>query len=140
MPTGARSVSEPDLRALCDFRFHIRKFLQFSELAARSEGLEPQQHQLLLATKGLEQEPAGPSIRALADCLLIRHHSAVGLIDRMSQRGLVERTHAAGDRRKVLIRLTPEGNRRLERLSAVHREELRQSAPALVAALQALLR
>jgi len=132
------TAEEYDIHALFVFRYQIRKFLHFSESAARGEGLEPQQHQLLLATKALEQE-GPPSIRALADHLFIQHHSAVGLIDRLEERGLVKRVRDEDDRRQVIVRLTAEGERKLHRLSAVHREELRQSAPALVAALQSAL-
>jgi len=135
LPTAA----EYDIRALFVFRYQIRKFLHFSESAARNEGLEPQQHQLLLAMKALEEE-GGPSIRTLADHLFIQHHSAVGLIDRLEERGLVKRMRDEDDRRQVIVRVTAEGERSLHRLSAVHREELRQFAPALVAALQSALR
>jgi len=128
---------ESDLRALCTFRYQIRKFLHFSESAARQEGLEPQQHQLLLSIHGLD---GPPTIRQLADHLLIQHHSAVGLIDRLEERGLVERSRAENDRRQVNVRLTVAGERILQRLSKVHREELRQSAPELVGALQSALR
>ena len=132
-------AEEYDIRALFAFRYQIRKFLHFSESAARDEGLEPQQHQLLLAMKALEEE-FGPSIRTLADYLFIQHHSAVGLIDRLEERGLVKRVRDEDDRRQVIVRLTAEGERTLHRLSAVHREELRQLAPSLVAALQSVLR
>jgi DNA-binding MarR family transcriptional regulator len=128
-----------DLRALFAFRYQIRKFLHFSESAARHEGLEPQQHQLLLAMKALEEE-GQPSIRTLADHLFIQHHSAVGLIDRLVDRGLVKRVPNQADRRQVIVRLTSEGDRILHRLSSIHWEELRQSAPALVTALQSALR
>ena len=127
-----------DYRALGAFRYQIRRFLHFSEAAARAEGLEPQQHQLLLAIRAWE-ENGGPTVRGIADHLLIRHHSAVGLIDRLAERGMVERTRGEEDRRQVRIRLTAEGNRRLDDLSAVHLEELRNSGPVLVEALAALL-
>ena len=140
MPHTARhfDADHAVVRALSAFRYEIRKFLHFSETAAREEGLEPQQHQLMLAILGIE-EPAGPTIRMLADYLLIQHHSAVGLIDRLAERGCVERIRDTEDRREVRIRLTAEGVRKLQRLAGIHREELRQSAPALVAALQAVL-
>ena len=137
MPEPAR-LSSNDYTALGELRFRIRRFLHFSESAARQEGLEPQQHQLLLAVRSLEGAH-GPMIGELADHLLIRHHSAVGLIDRMEERGLIERIRANDDRRQVQVRLTALGAEKLERLSVTHRAELRNSGPALVEALSALL-
>lgn len=137
MPEPA-GLSSNDYMALGEFRFRVRHFLHFSESAARQEGLEPQQHQLLLAVRSLEAAH-GPTIGELADHLLIRHHSAVGLIDRMEERGLIERIRANDDRRQVQVRLTPLGAEKLERLSVTHRAELRNSGPALVEALSALL-
>jgi DNA-binding MarR family transcriptional regulator len=113
--------------------------VHFSETAARAEGLEPQQHQLMLAVRSLDGDE-GPTVGELADYLLVRHHSAVGLIDRLAERGFVERARGADDRRHVRIRLTPEGERKLMRLSEAHRAELRESGPELVRALRELLR
>ncbi len=136
MEPGA--LTSEDYLALGEFRYRIRRFLHFSEFAARQEGLEPQQHQLLLAVRSLQQ-PDPPTIGELADHLLIRHHSAVGLIDRMEERGLIERVRDADDRRQVKVTLTPSGTAKLSRLSEIHRTELRNSGPALVEALGALL-
>jgi DNA-binding MarR family transcriptional regulator len=129
---------DADYRALADIRFQIRRFLHFSEAEAHSEGLEPQQHQLLLAVRALTGS-RGPTIGELADHLFIRHHSAVGLTDRMTERGLVERLRGSDDRRRVRIRLTPQGEITLTRLSSTHRAELLNSGPRLVEALTALL-
>ncbi|HEY1240587.1 MAG TPA: MarR family transcriptional regulator [Bryobacteraceae bacterium] len=134
----APCLTSSDYTALGEFRFRIRHFLHFSESAARQEGLEPQQHQLLLAVRSLEGMN-GPTIRELADHLLVRHHSAVGLIDRMEERGLIERVRGHDDRRQVQVRLTALGAEKLERLSVTHSAELRNSGPALVEALGALL-
>lgn len=131
--------SPSDYAALGELRYRIRHFLRFSELAARQEGLEPQQHQLLLAVRSLE-EPEGPTVGQIADWLLVRHHSAVGLIDRLEDHKLVERVRAAEDRRQVRVRLTAQGEHKLQRLSLSHREELRSSGPRLVEALGELLR
>jgi DNA-binding MarR family transcriptional regulator len=131
-------LSDTDYRDLAEFRFLIRRFLHFSETAAQSEGLQPQQHQLLLATRALTTS-SGPTIGELAAHLLIQHHSAVGLADRLMTRGLVERVRGSGDRRQVRIRLTPDGERTLTRLSNAHRAELLNSGPRLVEALTALL-
>lgn len=132
-------LTSQDYFALGEFRFQIRHFLRFSELAARQEGLEPQQHQLLLALRSLD-ESDGPTIRQLADHLLIRHHSAVGLIDRLAERGLVERVRGASDRREVRVQLTARGEEKLRHLSVIHRAELRNSGPRLVEALGKLLK
>jgi DNA-binding MarR family transcriptional regulator len=138
-PPSANKLADADYRALADFRFQIRQFLHFSELAAHSEGLQPQQHQLLLAARALTVSRA-PTIGELAGHLLIQHHSAVGLTDRLAERGLVERVRGSGDRRQVRIRLTAEGERTLARLSSAHRTELLNSGPRLVVALAGLLR
>jgi DNA-binding MarR family transcriptional regulator len=131
-------MNEADYRALSEFRYQIRRFLHFSEEAARGEGLEPQQHQILLAVRALGDRQ-GPTIGELADHLFIRHHSAVGLVDRLAQHGLVERVRDDDDRRQVRVLLTAEGAARLRRLSAIHREELRTSGPRLVKALRAAM-
>jgi DNA-binding MarR family transcriptional regulator len=131
-------LSPSDYQALGAFRHHIQRFLHFSEAAAKSEGLEPQQHQMLLAIRA-EEPPGGPTVGYLAERLLIRHHSAVGMIDRLEARRLVERVRGDGDRRQVRIHLTAEGKEKLKRLSSVHRAELRNSGPMLVEALAALL-
>lgn len=139
VPLDRTPLSNEDYAALGEFRYQIRRFLHFSEAAARQEELEPQQHQLLLAVRWLKGAQ-GPTIRELADHLLIRHHSVVGLIDRMVERQLIERVRSTGDRRQVRVRLTPRGEAKLKRLSLVHREELRMSGPALVEALAELVR
>src|ERR1051326_8766415 len=112
-------MTQADYRALSEFRYQIRRFLHFSEEAARAEGLEPQQHQMLLAIQALG-EPEPPTIGELADHLVVRHHSAVGLADRLEKRGLVERARGGLDRRQVRLRLTPEGSEKLNRLSKLH--------------------
>ncbi|HVX64997.1 MAG TPA: MarR family transcriptional regulator [Bryobacteraceae bacterium] len=127
-----------DYQVLAEFRFQIRKFLRFSEEAARAAGLEPQQHQFLLAIRGLPRA-AEPTVSELAARLQIRHHSVVELVDRLEDRHLVLRSRSERDRRKVLIRLTPEGERLLRSLEASHREELASAGPALLRALSALL-
>jgi len=123
---------------LGEFRYRIRQFLYFSEEAARQEGLEPQQHQMLLAVRVLA-EASQPTIGLLAEHLLIRHHSAGGLIDRLEERGLVERVRGTTDHRQVRVRLTPAGEEKLGRLSLSHSEELRSSGPMLVEGLRILL-
>src|SRR5215469_2518107 len=96
------NLSESDYQALAEFRYQLRKFSHFSEQAARDAGLEPQQHQLLLAVRGLPGEKTA-SVGQLAHRLQLQHHSAVELISRMVQRGLLERRRDATDLRRVLV-------------------------------------
>lgn len=123
-------VSAGGFRQLAEFRHRIREFLHFSEEAARSRGIEPQQHQLLLAVKGL---PKGirPTVSALSRQLCLRHHSTVELIDRLVEQGALRRRHGNCDHREVLVELTPHGEDLLHRLSVLHWEELQISGPAL---------
>ena len=131
-------LTPADYRALAEFRCQLRRFLRFSEQAARAAGLESQQHQLLLALKGMpEGMPA--TIGALAERLQVRHHTTVGLVDRMEARRLVRRSHAGTDRRQVFVRLTSRGERMLPRLSLSHRAELRSMAPSLLRSLDELV-
>src|ERR1700689_2834124 len=99
-------VSPTQYQALSEFRYCIRKFLHFSENAARAAGLEPQQHQLLLAVKGFAGEGGGPTLGYLAERLQLRHHSTVELIDRMEKRLMVYRRVGEEDRRRVIVGLT----------------------------------
>lgn len=125
-------------RALAELRYRIRCFLMFSENAARSANLEAQQHQLLLVLKALPPEEK-PTVRVVAERLQIRHHSAVALVKRTVERGLVERRTSTQDRREASLRLTPAGKRLLRRLSIAHRAELSSAAPALVDALRTIV-
>jgi DNA-binding MarR family transcriptional regulator len=127
-----------DYRALAEFRYLIRSFLSFSERAARSFGTEPQQHQLLLACKGL---PLGkrPTIGTLAQRLCVEHHTAVALVDKLAAAGLVKRTPSPTDRREVLVEITESGETLLTTLSELHREQLQTVGPQLIEALGAVL-
>ena len=129
-------MTATDYQALAEFRYQIRRFLRFSEQAARRAGLEPAQHQLLLAIKAFTGEP---SVGELAERLQQRHHSVVGLIDRLVECGLVQRSRAQGDRRQVRLRLMPKGETVLRELSLEHRAELGVAGRALTAALRAIL-
>ena len=135
--TGAMTVAE--FRALAEFRYQIRIFLNGSEVAARNADLEPQQYLLLLALRGL---PAGrePNIRELAERMQLRHHSVVELVDRLEHRQLLRRERSRTDRRQVIVRLTPRGEKILTRLAKQRLAELRISAPALVRALSVVIR
>lgn len=131
-------LSPADYRALAEFRYLIRSFLSFSERAARSFGTEPQQHQLLLACKGL---PLGkrPTIGTLAQRLCVEHHTAVALVDKLSAAGLVKRTPSPVDRREVLVEITESGETLLTALSELHREQLQSVGPKLIEALGGVL-
>ena len=135
---NARDISLAGYRQLAEFRYRIRQFLHISEEAARSKGIEPQQHQLLLAVKGLP-EGTRPTVSALSQRLCLRHHSTVELVDRLVEHGGVVRRQSEQDRREVLIELTPHGEELLRQLSVLLREELRVSGPALSASLLAIL-
>ena len=134
----SREISAAGYRQLAEFRYRIRQFLHLSEEAARSKGIEPQQHQVLLAIKGL---PGGsrPTVRMLSERLCLRHHSTVELIDRLVEHGAVARRHSVQDRREVLIELTPHGEELLHQLSVLLWQELRVSGPALSESLLTVL-
>ena len=133
-----RITNTAEYQALAQFRFLIRRYLNNSEKAARSVGLEPQQYMGLLALRGLPENQE-PTIRALAERLQIQHHSAVELVDRMEKRGLFQRERSTRDRRQVLVRVTPRGEKLLSRLVRHRIAELRVAAPELARALQAVL-
>jgi DNA-binding MarR family transcriptional regulator len=120
-----------DYQRLAEFRYLLRCFLEFSESAASSAGLTPRQHQALLALKGVPDDVA-PTIGYLADRLRIRHHSAVELVDRLSDSGMISRGHDPNDRRRVILKLTRTAEARLAKLSASHLEELQHLRPALL--------
>ena len=137
---SSETITELDYASLAEFRYQIRRFLHFSEQAARTAGIEPHQHQLLLALKGLAQPEEPPTIGILAERLQIQHHSAVELVQRLEDRRLISRSRSPADRRQVLIQLTPHGEAELEKLTVCHLAELRTNGPALVAALEGLIR
>jgi DNA-binding MarR family transcriptional regulator len=131
----SKSLTAIDYESLAEFRYQIRRFLRFSEQASRKAGLEPQQHQLMLALKGLPQGTI-PRIGELAERLQIQHHSAVELANRLATGGYVRRHHGEMDRRVVLLSLTPKGEKVLRELSLHHKAELRLRGPELPAALK----
>ena len=130
-------LQQNDYQALAEFRYRIRAFLSFSEHTARSVGLEPQQHQLLLVIKGFGHDNH-LTIGELADKMKLRHHSTVELVNRAEKSGLVARSRSEHDRRHVYVALTERGDSMLRQLSVYHLEELQSSGPALVRALDKL--
>ena len=113
----------PSLHQLAEFRYRLRKFLRFSERAARSKGLTPQQHQLLMGVAGFTGR-GWATIGELAEFLQERHNAVVGLVQRAEGRGLVRKDRATDDRRVVRVRLLAKGESLLTRLTELHRKEL----------------
>jgi DNA-binding MarR family transcriptional regulator len=129
-----RPTNKLDYQALADFRYEIRRFMNFSKLAAHAAGIEPQQHQALLAIKG-QPERSETTVGVLAERLQIRHHSAVELSRRLQAHGWVRRTRGSRDGRVVVLLITSRGEKLLEKLSLSHRDELRTAGPRLLQAL-----
>jgi DNA-binding MarR family transcriptional regulator len=123
-------MRKADYRTLAQFRYLLRKFASFSEAEARAAGLTAQSHQALLAIHGYPG-PGPVTVGALSEQLNIRHHSAVGLVDRLVGRRLVRRSRDGTDGRRVCLALQPEGVHLLRRLSRAHRDELRRVGPTL---------
>ena len=133
-PSGS-SLSDADYRRLLHLRTRLRGFLRWSEGQARSVGLAPSQHQLLLAIRG-HDDPRGPTIGEVADYLFLRHHSAVELVGRATDAGLVMRVSDQDEARVVRLHLTRRGEAALAELTQLHLEELRR----LAGHLQSLLK
>ena len=137
MEIGTRELTAAEYRALSEVRYRIRRFVHFSEDAARAAGLEPQQHQLLLAVRGLPDERL-PTIAEVAERLQLAHNSAQELLRRTEQRGLVRTRRSDEDHRQVLIELTGAGEAALHDLSFAHLVELRSQAAELTKWLERL--
>jgi len=131
-------LRDADYEDLLTLRTGLRRLLRWSEQQSEAAGLTPAQHQLLLAIRG-HSDRRGPTVGEVADYLLLRHHSAVGLVDRADAAGLVTRVRDPGDHRIVRLRLTPAGTKRLEALSAQHLEELERLALRLPNAWRGLM-
>jgi DNA-binding MarR family transcriptional regulator len=137
MAANIQAVTQAEYETLAGFRRALRQFLHFSEEAARATGITPQHHQALLAIRGFPR-PGLMTITEFAGSLQIRHHSAVGLIDRLVKQKLVRRIRTGKDRRRIQLVLTARGGRVLEKLSALHKEQLRRLIPEFSAALHRL--
>jgi len=125
--TGLRDA---DFERLASFRYALRRFLHFSEMATARVGLTGQQYQALLVVRSRDGR-VPVTMNDLARQLLIRHNSAVGLVDRLCALGLMSRARVADDRRKVRLRLTSKGEQVLGRLASVHRLKLRRIGPEI---------
>lgn len=127
--TGKGKLEDADYVALADFRHALREFQAFSEVRVAEFGLTPQQHQTLLTIRGGPRD--GVAIGYIADRLILKPHSASGLVARLEVSGLIERRRSSADRRKILLALTTEATRLLEQLSIIHREEILRLRPLL---------
>lgn len=130
-------VTNAEYEMLAAFRYSLRQFLRFSENVVAKVGLTPQQHQALLAVRGFPGRER-VTISELAERLQIKHNSAVGLVDRLTSQRLMVRHPATTDRRQVYVTLTPQGRRVLERLTALHKDEIRRVGPGIRVLLQRL--
>lgn len=129
-PTGPREVTDADFAQLLAFRNGLRRFLHWSEMEAKQAGLTGAQYQLLLAIRGHD---GPPSVGDVAAHLLLRHNSAVELVDRAERSGILRRIADDSDQRVVRLELTAEGNARLAELAAAHLEELSRVRPSFEA-------
>jgi DNA-binding MarR family transcriptional regulator len=131
------SLDQSDFEHLLELRTGLRRFLRWSEQQAQAAGLTPAKHQLLLAIKG-HPDPAGPTIGEIADYLVLRHHSAVGLVDRAVGDGLVKRSADPASKSVVRVTLTQAGSAKLDALAEAHLQELAHLAPTMRTLWQAL--
>lgn len=133
-----RSLTREDIQRLAEFRFQLRRFLNFSNTAAEEAGIRPQQYQLLQCVSGMPDE-LEPTIAHVAARMMLKHNSAVELVDRTIEQGLLRRVPDAIDHRRILLRVTPQGERVLASLAAYHLEELDHAGPELIRALRRVL-
>ncbi|MDB6168303.1 MAG: MarR family transcriptional regulator [Verrucomicrobia bacterium] len=137
MASSRPRLSQSHYELLAAWRHALRRFQRFSQEKARETGLTPQQHQALLAIKGFPgRDPA--SIGEIAERLQLRHHSAVGLIDRLAKRQLLRRVPSKADRRRIEVKITPKGEKMISQLSAAHLAELRHVSPELRRLLESI--
>jgi|ERR1035437_785162 DNA-binding MarR family transcriptional regulator len=132
-----KKLSKSQYEMLAAFRYALRQFHHFSEEAAHAASITPQQHQALLAIKGFPGRDC-VTVGELAERLQLRHHSVVGLIDRLVLEKLVARAPSAQDRRQVFVQLTRCGENVLEKLSSAHTEQLKRMGPELILRLEQL--
>jgi DNA-binding MarR family transcriptional regulator len=136
--SGAAKLDVRHLRRLAEFRYRLRLFLHVSQTAAEEMGLRAQQYQMLQCVGGMPEGTA-PTIANVAARMLLKHNSAVELVDRSVEQGLLRRSGDNADHRRILLRVTRQGERILAALSELHTRELEQSGPELVRALDRIL-
>jgi DNA-binding MarR family transcriptional regulator len=131
-------LTRAQMRRLAEFRFQLRKFLHFSSLTADAAGVRAQQYQLLQCICGMPEE-LDPTIANVAARMLLKHNSAVELVDRTIEQGLLRRCPDPTDHRRILLRMTPLGEKLLSSLAAWHLRELEETGPELIRALRRVL-
>ena len=131
------AFSRAEYEQLAEFRYHLARFLRRRKDAARAEGLQPQQYELLLSVAGLPPG-APPTIKEIARQLCLEHHTVVELADRLEKRGLLKRQSSGEDRRIVLLHLTREGHATLNKIVRFSFSQLREEAPELIRSLRRL--
>jgi len=132
-----RKLIKSQYETLAAFRYALRRFMHFSEEAAQAAGITPQQYQALLAIRGFPGRDK-VTVGELAERLQLRHHSAVGLVDRLVAEKLAVRVPSDKDRRQVLIQLTGRGETMVEKIAFVHRNQLKQIGPEISRLLERL--
>lgn len=137
MTEGSSELTDADYAALAGFRYALREFQAFSEGRVAEFGLTPQQHQALLAIRGAGKH--GVSIGYIAERLVLKPHSASGLVARLEASGFIKRQLSPDDRRQTLLELTPEATRLLEQLSIIHRDEISRLRPLLSTLLETFI-
>src|SRR5580698_5247108 len=137
-PRKAKALTRADIQRVAEFRFQLRRFLHFSSAAAEQSGLRPQQYQLLQCVHGMPDE-LDPTIANVAARMLLKHNSAVELVDRTIEQGLLRRSSDPTDHRRILLRVTTQGERILASLAEYHMQELEQAGPELIRALRRVL-
>jgi len=135
---AAAALSHAEYVKLAEFRYHLARFQRRRKDAARTEGLQAQQYELLLAIAGLPDETE-PTIKELAAQLRLEHHTVVELADRLEERGLLKRSASRKDRRAVLLQLTRQGKSKLNRIVRDSFAHLPDEAPALIRSLERIL-
>ena len=131
-------LNSDDYDALANFRYLLRKFLRFSKDFLRTTaGLNPEQYEALLAIKAFKS-PTGVTISELSERLQIKHHSAVNIVDRLTEKKLITREASKTDRRLRHVQLTGKGAALIEELAAVHRREIRRRSADMIKALERL--
>ncbi|HEY2496424.1 MAG TPA: helix-turn-helix domain-containing protein [Candidatus Angelobacter sp.] len=133
-----KTLSQPEYKALSEFRYQLRRYLRYMEEKARARGYNPQQYQLLLAIEGL---PEGniPTIKTLAERMQLNHNTMVELVDRCEKRGLLRRVREGQDRRLVTLAPTPAGKKMMEDQASASRSELQEIGPILFTSLKHLM-
>lgn len=133
MPQNNAELTKSDFESLSEFRYQLRRFLRFSEEAAHSQGLTPQQYQLMLHVKGSPGRDHA-TIGELAQRLQTQQHGVVALVSRCEEAGWVSRSPGEADRRQVLVRLTADGDQRVKRAAELHKSELKSMSTVFMVA------